>query len=159
MEDIGSILPRAFKKQIGSRKPGVLDLLAALWPRIVGKLIARHSRPTAFTDGLLTVSVSSPPWATQLSAMAGEIQSEINSFLESAVVRKVSVRYQPDSVPDSVAAAPPAHASEAELPVCSQDEVSRVLWAKDEMKLDPEIVSIVERSFVKYFSRARRVSV
>jgi hypothetical protein len=153
MEDVGSILPQALKSHLSCPTPRVLEVLGPLWRRIVGKLIAQHSRPSRFTDGTLTVSAFNPPWAAQLSQMAEQIRGEINSFLAAPVVRKVRVRCQPLARPVA-----PVNARLAKSPIVTRlglplDDVRRLLWADGRATLDAELTAVVERSFVKYFSR------
>ena len=70
MEEIGKILPAVFKRHVRPSDPSRLELLASLWPRLVGKAIARQSWPVAFEAGTLRVATSCPTWATQLRRLA-----------------------------------------------------------------------------------------
>jgi predicted nucleic acid-binding Zn ribbon protein len=153
MEDLGSILPKALKRHLCCPTPRVLEVLGPLWTRIVGKLIAQHSTPARFAGGTLVISAYSPPWAAQLSQMAEQIRAEINDFLAAPVVRKIRVRYQPVSKPIA-----PVDARPAKLPMMKgltlpPDAVRRLLWADGRPTLDAELAAVVERSFIKYFSR------
>jgi hypothetical protein len=150
VEDVGSILPKALNKHLSCAKSRVVEVLAPVWGRIVGKLVAQQSRPVRYSDGTLVISAYSPPWAAQLAQMADQIRSEVNAFLAAPVVRKIRVRCQPDAKPEcsqivvSRVAGPPD---------CQPDEMKRLLWADGRTTLDPELVRVVERSFMKYFSR------
>jgi hypothetical protein len=148
MEEIGSILPKVFRKQaLGGRMP-LVDILAVLWPRIVGKWIAQQSRPVAFSQGLLTLACFSSSWAAQLRQMSAEISAQINHLMGVPVVRKVRIRQQP-------APLAPVDSSEAAdcTPAILTDAAGDFRKLQSEAKLDPEMARIVERSFVKYFSR------
>jgi hypothetical protein len=153
MEDVSSILPRALKKQLLCRKPRVLEVLGPVWPRVVGKLIAQHSRLAAFNEGTLRVAAFSPPWAAQLSQMAEQIRDEVNRFCGAPVVRKLRVCCDPCKKPDVPNSASMERPATAERLAYSSEEASRVLWAGHATNLDPELAEAVERSFVKYFSR------
>lgn len=156
MEELGSIIPKAFHKHVLRGKQHVLEILTPLWPRVVGKFISQSSRPVAFDNGMLTLAVSSPVWATQLQAMADPIRAQINSSLGSPVVKKLRIRREAAQTRTPVLLAPmteahpstPASAPEfGALP-------GKLLWADDGIKLPPELAEVVERSFVKYFSRS-----
>lgn len=150
MEEIAQILPRVLRRQPLRNREPVLEVLVPLWPRVAGKLIARFSQPVTYHQGILTVAVSSSPWATELREMKEEIRGQINHFLGAPLVKKLRVVRQsslnleqntPSPLPEAHSAARP-EAMNLQLP-----------WAEDETPLDPEIARIVERSFRKYFSR------
>ncbi|MBZ5514373.1 MAG: hypothetical protein LAN62_05940 [Acidobacteriia bacterium] len=48
MEEVGKILPGVFKRHLRPSDPAYVDVLASLWPRLVGKAIAAQSWPVAF---------------------------------------------------------------------------------------------------------------
>ncbi|HLI34236.1 MAG TPA: DUF721 domain-containing protein [Terriglobia bacterium] len=148
MEEIGSILPKVFKKQaLGGRMP-LVEVLSVLWPRIAGKWIAQQSRPVAFSEGVLTLACYSSSWAAQLRQMSAEISAQINHLMGMPVVRKVRIRHQPEPLA-------PVGSSEAVdgAPALLTEEAGEFRSLQSEAKLDPEMARIVERSFVKYFSR------
>ena len=153
MEDVGTIVPKAFKSHLSCPAPKIVEVLRPLWSRIVGKLIAQHSRPARFSDGTLILSASNPPWAAQLSQMAEEIRSQVNTFLAVSVVRKIRVRCQPISKGLASAAARPAKPLTPKRVGSSTEEVRRLLWADGNATVDPDLAAVVEQSFVKYFSR------
>ncbi|MGH9397098.1 MAG: DUF721 domain-containing protein [Terriglobia bacterium] len=159
MEELGSILPKAFQKHVLCGRKPVLEILVPLWPRAVGKFIGQCSRPVAFEDGRLTLAVSSPSWETQLRALSDPLQAQINSFLGAPVIKKLRIR--PHTARDQAAgssapvgqmggprdAATPARGPEHNFALVN------LLRAQGEVALPPELVDVVERSFVKYFSR------
>ncbi|MGH9326491.1 MAG: DUF721 domain-containing protein [Terriglobia bacterium] len=149
MEEIARILPKVLQKAPLRRRQPVLEILVPLWPRVVGKLIARFSRPASYHQGVLTVAASSPPWATQIREMREEIRAKVNGFLGAPVVKKLRVRY---ALPLQLEAEIPAPEAQAAMP--PENPSLRLPWTEDENRLEPEIARIVERSFRKYFSRA-----
>jgi hypothetical protein len=153
MEDVGNILPRALKKQLLGQDPRVLEVLRPVWPRVVGKLVAEHCRPAAFSGGTLILSAFNPPWAAQLSQMAEQIRDQINGFLAVPAVRKVRVRSRPGLKRDASTTAPLGNPASPPARMFSQEAVSRILWADSPPSLEPEIAHFVEQSFIKYFSR------
>ncbi len=98
MDQIGKLLPALFKKQIGRAEPHLLEILVPLWPRIVGKTMAQHSRPALFAFGVLTLNADCATWGTQLRHMTEEIRAGVNGFLGQAIVKKLRIKTvtQPD---------------------------------------------------------------
>jgi predicted nucleic acid-binding Zn ribbon protein len=102
MEEISKILPLIFKGQVRRSNPRVVDILAPLWPLVAGKPMARHSRPVAFEDGLLTLESDCTAWSAEMRRMADDIRAQVNRYLGVPAVRKLKVRF----VPGSFTAAP-----------------------------------------------------
>jgi hypothetical protein len=147
LEEIGKILPRMFKAQVRRADPALVEILTPLWPWVVGKGIAQHTRPVAFASGTLTLATACSTWAAQLRQMAEEIRTQINSFLGTPIVKKLRVHHVPAMSAPAVAPGP--RGSGLDLKVLS------VPVPAGAPKLDPEISGIVERSFAKYFARSR----
>ena len=159
MEALGSLLPKALHKHVTRGNQPVVQILVPLWPRIVGKYIARFSQPTAFDSGTLRVAVSSPTWAAELRRLSDEIRAQINGALGAPVVKRLRVSERrlhhgeigslvsPERVPGRAG----AQESDPSLRV----DLAKLLWSDGGVKLPRELAEIVERSFVKYFSRAR----
>ena len=99
MEEISKILPLIFKKQVQRSDPRLIQILAPLWPQIAGKPMARHSKPVAFEEGILTLESDCSTWSAQLRSMTEEIKAEINGYLGVSVVRKLQVRYVSEAIP------------------------------------------------------------
>ena len=148
VEEIGKILPAIFRAQVRRTDPALIEILAPLWPRVVGKGIAQHTRPVAFAAGTLTLATACRTWAAQLRQMTEEVKAQINSFLGSPVVKKLRVQH----VPQMDAAELPAPQPEP-LPNL---EVSNLPAPEGVNRLDPEISGILERSFAKYFARNKK---
>ncbi len=81
MEELGKILPTLWKHRLLRGSPRLGDILASLWPQVVGRPLAQHCRPLTLAEGRLTIAVVDSSWATQLRHMAEELRAEINSFL------------------------------------------------------------------------------
>ena len=145
MEEIGKILPAVFKTQVRRADPPLVELLTPLWPRVVGKAIARCSHPLGFSEGVLTLAVSCPSWTTQLRELREEIRAKINTFLGGPIVKKLNVRHVPDLAPLEVSAG-----RHDKLADPGTVKPGRPDGAEN---LDAETSEILERSFAKYFAR------
>ncbi len=56
------------------------------WAEVSGEETSRHTRPVAFSDGILTIQADSTAWAKQLQLMRAQILSEIvRRFPEAGV--------------------------------------------------------------------------
>jgi predicted nucleic acid-binding Zn ribbon protein len=67
-------------------------VVAALWPRAVGKTVAAHSRVDGLWKGLLHVSVDDDVWREHLTTLASQIVSQLNKTAGGAVIREVRFR-------------------------------------------------------------------
>lgn len=149
MEEIGKILPAVLKRQVRRSAPPLIEILAPLWPRVVGKGIAQQSRPVTFVEGTLTLATSCLSWTAQLRQMSEEIRAEINHFLGGPVVKKLRVRHVMEM--DRAEGAAPSGMSPPAL------ETPKLAGPDGTASLDPETCGIVERSFAKYFARKGRM--
>ncbi len=145
MEEIGKILPAVFKRRGRQGEQGILGILASLWPRVVGKPIALHSRPVAFGAGMLTLATNCPSWAVQLRYLAEEIRAEINSFLREPVVENLRVVRHATLEPLT-----PASQGVVLNPDLKAGKFNAVGSRTD---LGPETARMVERSFTRYLTR------
>ena len=145
LEKIGKILPAALRDQLRHSEAPLLDLLTPLWPRLVGKGIARQCRPVSFFGGTLTVATSCPTWAAQLRQFSEQIRAEVNRYLGSDLVKKLRVR-QDSSVAPAEFSTGKAIAPEP-----------AALDGPDAAKtLHPDVAGVLQRSYAKYFARGMR---
>lgn len=68
-----------------------VHLLMGRWSELVGEVVAEHSTPEAFRDGVLLVRTSSTNWASQLRLMAPQLLARMNASLGEGSVRRVQV--------------------------------------------------------------------
>jgi predicted nucleic acid-binding Zn ribbon protein len=66
---------------------GVLDG----WATTVGEMIAGHARPRTLRDGILSVEVDSPEWATQLRYLEEDILRRLGGAVRPGAVRGIRV--------------------------------------------------------------------
>jgi hypothetical protein len=146
VHEIGKLLPVLFKKQIRRAEPHLLEILVPLWPRIVGRTMAQHTRPAHFDLSTLTLHADCPTWGTQLRHMTDEIRTTVNGFLGQAIVKKLRIKTvtQPDLFSTS------RRADRATLPSLPVD----VAMVTDAI-VDPEIAATLASSYAKYFNRPR----
>ena len=147
MEEVGKILPAVFRKQCHRSEVSLLELLMALWPRVVGKGIARQARPVSFAARTLTIATSCPTWAVQFRQMSEEIRASVNRFLGGELVEKLRVRVDP-----TVDYADLTAGEEKNLPSDppSSDRLSNT------SPLEPDVANVLQQSYSKYFSRSQR---
>jgi predicted nucleic acid-binding Zn ribbon protein len=77
---------------VGEEEGRVLVFLKELWPRIVGSDLARHTTPTALSKGVLTVSVPSEVWKTQLLDVRSKMAGATNRYWNRTVVKEIQFR-------------------------------------------------------------------
>jgi hypothetical protein len=148
VQEIGRLLPSVIKKQVPHVDPAWIEILRALWPRMVGKAMARQCQPASFASGTLTICTDSRTWATQLRYLAEEIRAEINGFLAQSLVKKLRIKLVPQ-----LELFPP----KAVVPAASDCFPAPASPAKGTGLIpDAEIAHIVAKSYAKYFARERR---
>ena len=62
------------------RRLGPIDMLAAVWPLIVGPRLAEHTRPLAWTAQRLRVGVDPGPWKSQVERMGKPVRAKVNAW-------------------------------------------------------------------------------
>ena len=147
VEEIGKLLPAVFKRQVRRNDPKVIEILAPLWARVVGKGIALQSRPTAFEAGTLTIVTSCPTWAAQLRQMSEEVRAQVNNYLGGAIVKKLRLRV--------ILEADPVNATAPQEKVTLEGEPTQEPLPEGAAQLEPEMTGMIERSYAKYFARKK----
>lgn len=87
-------LASAFEQLVDSRGWSTeisVHTLLARWSTLVGPTNAAHSRPEAYSDGVVTVSADSTVWATSLRTMAPQLVAILNEQLGQGTVKRVKV--------------------------------------------------------------------
>ena len=87
MERAGKSLLSALRQVARPEKP--LDLLTAVWPLMVGRRLASHTRPVAWCKGRVDVAVDQPEWHSQLESMGKDVRKQVNKWWGSDLVHEV----------------------------------------------------------------------
>ncbi len=82
----------AVGRDLGMPATGVVTALARRWPEVVGEEVAEHATPSSVRDGVLTVIVDGPIWATQLRYLEAVILERAAAVTGDGVVTSVRVR-------------------------------------------------------------------
>ena len=61
------------------------------WAVAVGDAVAAHARPRTLRDGILSVEVDSPEWATQLRYLEEDILRRLGRIVRPGVVKSIRV--------------------------------------------------------------------
>jgi predicted nucleic acid-binding Zn ribbon protein len=85
---LGSSLDR-LAASLGAPAPGLLGVVFARWPDLVGPDVAAHATPRSLRDGVLTVVVDHPAWATSLRMLAGDLLRRVAEAGEGEVAELV----------------------------------------------------------------------
>ncbi|MGZ5346222.1 MAG: DciA family protein [Solirubrobacterales bacterium] len=82
---IGAALEKALS---GTRPPGLLADVQAVWPGVAGDSLAASASPVSERDGLVTVACESAVWAQELELLGADLIARLNARLtQGAVVR------------------------------------------------------------------------
>lgn len=153
MEELGAIIPKAIQKHISPGRRPVIEILAPMWSRATGRFIGQSSRPAAFADGRLTIDVWSASWETQLRALAEPLRACVNDFLGYPAVSKLLIRLRASAEPVGGTDSRVAADAGKQRVLHSDPSLAAILRDKAGDDLPAELAEVVERSFVKYFSR------
>ena len=63
------------------------------WPEIVGATNARNTKPVFFKNNILTVTVASPGWLTELRFSKNKILDKINSHDVSGTLKVKDIKF------------------------------------------------------------------
>ncbi len=85
----------AVTRGLGGPSASALATLFGAWPAVVGEAVAAHSRPLSITDGVLTIAVDDPGWATQLSYLQTQLVARVEAAVGPGQVGSVRVRVRP----------------------------------------------------------------
>jgi predicted nucleic acid-binding Zn ribbon protein len=84
-------------RDLGVPEPDVHARAVALWREVVGTVVAEHARVRSVRDGVCTVTVDAPEWATQLRYLEEGVVRRASEVLGPGVVTTVKVVVAPPS--------------------------------------------------------------
>lgn len=87
MQKAGDLLGSAVRRM--KRPEATIAWLASAWPRIVGKMLAAHTRPLRCENGRLEIAADRKDWKSQLEPMTREFCVRINQAWGSKLVTEV----------------------------------------------------------------------
>ncbi len=85
----------ALGRDLGVPEPDVVARVVALWQDTVGAVVAAHAQVRSVRDGVCTVTVDAPAWATQLRYLEQGVVDRISATLGAGVVTSVRVVVTP----------------------------------------------------------------
>jgi len=71
--------------------PEHLGRIVARWPEMVGEVVAEHAQPRSLRDGVLTVAVDAPAWATQLRYLEAELLARAEREVAPGAIGSIRV--------------------------------------------------------------------
>jgi predicted nucleic acid-binding Zn ribbon protein len=100
---ISELLDRTTRR-LGGPSSGTTTAVFSRWEELVGPDIAAHSHPVSLHDGVLTLAVDHPAWATQLRFMTAELLTRIGDVTAAAgngEVREIRLRVTGQPTPET----------------------------------------------------------
>lgn len=82
-------------RELGMPDPGALTALVEAWPNLAGPLLAEHSVVRSVRDGVCTIVVDDPAWATELRYRCDEMLERAREACGSGVVSSIRVVVDP----------------------------------------------------------------
>ncbi len=87
MERAGDFLGTVLRKT--KRPEAAMAWLTGVWPSVVGKTLAAHTRPVRCAGACLEISADAKPWENQIEGMKREFCDQVNKAWGSTLVRDV----------------------------------------------------------------------
>jgi predicted nucleic acid-binding Zn ribbon protein len=81
----------AVNRELGLPEPDALHALAESWRDIVGPAIALHAEVRSVRDGVCTIAVDGPGWATQLRYLESQVVEAAAQHCGAGVVSAIRV--------------------------------------------------------------------
>ena len=81
-----------FARRLGAPQAAAVGAVFAGWEDAVGPTVAAHCRPVSLRNGVLTVSVEQPAWATQLRYLAADVIRRLEEVAGTGLVTRLEVR-------------------------------------------------------------------
>ena len=81
----GLIRDRGWTTEVSARQ------LLGRWASLVGQVVAEHTTPEAFRDGVVAVRADSTAWASQLRLLAPQVVAKLNAALGDGTVKRIQV--------------------------------------------------------------------
>jgi predicted nucleic acid-binding Zn ribbon protein len=82
-------------RDLGVPDPGVVERVMVVWQDVVGAVVAEHTHVRSVRDGVCTVTVDAPVWATQLRYLEQALMDRAAEVLGAGVVRTLKVVVAP----------------------------------------------------------------
>ena len=86
---------RHVRRELGAPSPEALDTIRALWPDLVGDVLAAHSAPVVLRDGVLRVTVDDAAWRGRFRYLADQLRAAIGARLDGVEVHEIVVTAGP----------------------------------------------------------------
>lgn len=71
------------------RPEAAVAWLSGVWPSVVGKTLAAHTRPVRCHAGCLEIAADDKPWQNQIEQMQREFCAQVNKAWGATLVREV----------------------------------------------------------------------
>jgi len=89
-QTVGTGVERVLK-HLNAPKADVVESVFADWERLVGEVIAKHTRPQRITNGVLFLEVDDPAWASEMEWMSEELLRRISTMADTLEITEISV--------------------------------------------------------------------
>ena len=81
----------AVGRELGMPPPDALFAITNAWPAIVGERVAAHATVRSVRDGVCTIEVDEPGWATQVRYAERQVVERARSCCGAGVVTSIRV--------------------------------------------------------------------
>jgi hypothetical protein len=143
-EEISS-LRRALERSLrdlGLQKRLKTEQLSVLWPKVVGRSVAKIAAPAQWRNGTLFIDVVDNVWMQELKFQEGELIGRLNEALQEPLVRRLFFQLARTPLPDSNAQRESPGAPGAASPLDPQQELA--LEREVASVRDPELREVLK---------------
>ena len=119
-------------RDLGLQKRLKTEQLTALWPKIVGPMVAKIAYPAHVRSGTLFIDVADNVWMQELKFQEGELIGRLNAALGEPLVRRLFLQLARTPPPDldpqgeTTTAPPPAAPLDPQQELALEREVAGV---------------------------------
>ena len=79
-------------KHLSAPTTDVIESVFSNWESLVGDVIATHTTPVKIDNGVLTLEVDDPAWASEMQWMSAALIEQIAEKLETDQVQSIRVQ-------------------------------------------------------------------
>lgn len=81
-------------RRLGAPEASALSAVFSRWEEAVGRSVAANARPVRLSEGVLTVAVTHPGWATELRYLSGDVVRRVSEVAGDGVVTAIEIRVE-----------------------------------------------------------------
>jgi len=78
-------------RHLNAPKADVVETVFSDWERLVGEMIAAHTRPQRIVNGVLFLEVDDPAWASEMQWLSEDLLERISAKADTLEITEIKV--------------------------------------------------------------------